>query len=1377
MTTPGSLTARLNDGQFRELPLRHTDVRTEITSFVARTTVEQVFANPFDRPIEAVYLFPLGHEAAVDDFELECNGRIVRGEIHPRDEAHRIYEEARVQGHSAALLDQQRPNVFLQRVANLMPSSVIRVRIRTVELLRYRYGVYEYLFPTVVGPRYTPGAGPDGEYASLEPERLGPGERSGHDIDIHVELHAGVPIADIVSPNHTVYVRQLSETTAGIDLAEISRIPNKDFVLRWDVSSEHPATALLTHRSAGEGFFTLLLQPRGQVEIEEAAPKEIVFVIDTSGSMDGTPIEMSKRFVTDALRTLGPNDRFNVVQFAGSSSVLFSDSVAGDSKSIGRAIEYIEQLRGHGGTELLGGLRKAVDTKPAAGQYRQIVFLTDGLIGNDDRVIGEVSKLPEQYRIFTVGLGESVNHHLLTRMAEVGHGASARIVAEADGWDALKEFREWVTRPYLTDIEIDWGGLPLGDLVPRQQRDLYSGQTLYLIGRYYGHARGEIVLRGYEGGSYWEQTVVVDLPEVDEANGVLASIWGRRRIGELMLAMQENGEEKTRWLVTDLAMRYRLMSPYTSFVAVDHSTVVNEDAGWVSVEQALPSIEVTRVETISGAETRERVVVTATSAVVDLSSAAMTTRFTDEFMRDLPVPGRFYQNVLTLAPGVQDAGGDGSPNVHGSRARSFRTVVDGIANVDLLTGQMMSQIQPNSIEEMEVIAAGAGVEFGRAQGGFTRILQTQGGNQFEGLVELGYRVPVGDGAGWNGSSRPGWQAGIQLSGPIVKNRLWYRLSHDGLDRDQPIDDTRSVTAVPTRASAHSDRITWQVSPRNKLTVDLAKERVSLDNVGLSSWIGPDSTRSVRSGGPRYVLSWIVPYSPKILVQASVAYQSSEFEVVPSRPGAANDCIASLAAEPDRTACLDLTAAVVSGPAHHEWEQDRSRLSVSGQSTIYAGRAIGATHQLELGFEVHDDRFDRTIVRGPTLIRGSDTDGSGRLTGRIADDPIGRDGARGTLWGVWAQDQLKPSQNLTLTLGLRADRYELEAVGYAPFDPNLPAEASARRAQNLLIAATNVSPALSVAWDPWMDGKSKFFLSAKRVHDELSPAVLLIEQEPLTRDVDLTRVTVDPERATGPQNVQIVDRDLEAPYLDEWTVGFERQIFTETSIRATLIAREYRDRLGFVDLNRTLLSPYWGEIVSIGNLHSARYRAFRLEWTRRQYRNWELQADYTYSVLEGDAQDLDLLVGDERSRFEVAPGYQAGDQRHFFRADATWITPWGIRLGGALRVGSGLPFSRVESSWRPVGETAVPVPRFVHPSGRRNDLRNPPTWTVDFRMARDFSAGRAVDIRVALEVFHLFGNDPYLVYNDARGSGQRIDGVDELTRFSRREVQLGVELRF
>ena len=584
-----------------ECPLKHTDVKAEISGFLSRVIVTQEFENPFKDKIEAVYTFPLPQNAAVDDMTMRVGDRTVRGRIKRREEARAIYTAARQAGNVASLLDQERPNIFTQSVANILPGERVTVTISYVETLKYEDGSYEFVFPMVVGPRYIPGtpaqAGSSNQGGGWSPDttqvpdasRITPpvaakGTRAGHDISIEVALDAGVEIDGIKSTLHEIDAERPTDHSAFVRLKNKAVIPNKDFILRYDVAGRGIEDAVLTHRSTardgGSGFFTMILQPPERVTVQDVTPKEIVFVLDTSGSMMGFPIEKAKESMKLALDGLYPQDTFNLITFAGDTSILFPEPVAATSENLKRAQEFLSSRRGAGGTEMMKAIRAALDPSDAQNHIRIVCFMTDGYVGNDMEIVSEVQKHPNA-RVFSFGIGSSVNRFLLDKMAEQGRGEVEYVTLSDDGSAAAKRFHERVRNPLLTDISIDWSGLPVTDIYPKRIPDLFSAKPVVLCGRYTGGARGVIKLKGKVSGREWTREIPVELPESESRRDVLATLWARTRIDDLM-SQDYNGIQNARSdvseAITELGLNYRLMTQFTSFVAVEEMTVTDGGA-------------------------------------------------------------------------------------------------------------------------------------------------------------------------------------------------------------------------------------------------------------------------------------------------------------------------------------------------------------------------------------------------------------------------------------------------------------------------------------------------------------------------------------------------------------------------------------------------------------------------------------------------------------------------------------------------------------------------------------------------------------------------------------------------------------------------------
>jgi Ca-activated chloride channel family protein len=583
--TQGALLVRDDTGEPKlECPLKHTDVRAEISGFIARTTVTQEFQNTSGAAIEAVYVFPLPHRAAVDGMDILVGSKAVKGVIKRREEARAIYEAARQSGKVAALLDQERPNIFTQSVANIMPKETVRVTITYVEYLKYEAGTYEWVFPMVIGPRYIPGQ-PAGtkigggwsvdtdqvpDASRITPLVAKPGTRAGHDISLAVKIDAGVPLQDLNVPTHAALIQRSGASMAEIKLRNEKEVPNKDFILRYDVAGKKIQDAVLTHRAGRGGFVTLMLQPPDKLNVQDVTPKEIVFVLDTSGSMQGFPIEKAKEAMRLAIDGLNPHDRFNLITFAGDTHVLFPAPLPATAENLSRAQSFLASRHGSGGTEMLKAIRTALAPPTESQRHVRIVcFMTDGYVGNEADIIGEIRKQAHA-RVFSFGIGSAVNRYLLDEMALAGRGEVEYVSLKDDGSAAARRFHERVRNPLLTDITIDWGGLPITDVLPARVADLFDAKPVFVTARYAAPARGTVKLRGNFAGSSVVREIDVNLPSTEPAHDVLATLWARTRVDTLQ------HQPEMRETITQLGLDYRIMTPFTSFVGVEE-TVVNID--------------------------------------------------------------------------------------------------------------------------------------------------------------------------------------------------------------------------------------------------------------------------------------------------------------------------------------------------------------------------------------------------------------------------------------------------------------------------------------------------------------------------------------------------------------------------------------------------------------------------------------------------------------------------------------------------------------------------------------------------------------------------------------------------------------------------------
>src|SRR5436190_6185148 len=438
--TQGSLFAVNKKGaELGACPLKNTAVHVDISGFIARVNVRQEFENSYTEAIEAVYTFPLSHNGAVDQMTMTIGDRVVRGKVLKREEARAAYEAAKSEGRAASLLDQERPNVFTQAVANIMPGEKVLIDISYVETLAYEDGSHEFVCPMTVAPRYIPGRVQ--EAAKIAPPVAETG--AGHDISIDVNLNAGVPVEEIRSMSHAVDQVNISPSNAKVALRGEKVIPNKDFILRYDVSGKRIEDAVLTHRGERGGFFTLVLQPPDKFSNEDRTPKEIVFVLDTSDSMSGFPIEKAKEAMKLSLEGLYPDDTFNLITFAGDTAILFNKPVPATPENMKKAQAFLASRSGGGGTEMMKAIKAALDPSDAQDHIRVVCFMTDGEVGNDNEIIAEVQRHPNA-RVFSFGIGSSVNRYLLDKIAEEGRDEAEYVFLNDDGSAAAKRFHERV---------------------------------------------------------------------------------------------------------------------------------------------------------------------------------------------------------------------------------------------------------------------------------------------------------------------------------------------------------------------------------------------------------------------------------------------------------------------------------------------------------------------------------------------------------------------------------------------------------------------------------------------------------------------------------------------------------------------------------------------------------------------------------------------------------------------------------------------------------------------------------------------------------------------------------------------------------------------
>jgi Ca-activated chloride channel homolog len=574
---PGQLTIIGKDGRAGVLcPLKGTKVNAVVSGFGARVTVVQTFTNPTKGAIEAVYTFPLPNDAAVDRMRMKVGSRIIEGEIKRREEAKTIYEDAKRQGQVASLLDQERPNIFTQSVANIMPGAEVQVEISYAQILKFEDGEFEFNYPMVVGPRYTANAPDPGK---ITPPVVPPIVRTGSTIDLTVSLDAGAPIQGMESVLHKVNVQRRGDSAATVTLQKKDEIPNKDFILRYKVATDTIQPAFVTHLDQDKGgFYTLILLPPKAPTAQQTAPKEVIFVMDQSGSQDGFPIEKSKELTLKLIKTLRPEDTFNVLGFSNQTYPLWPAARPNTPENLAEAEAFVKKMLAHGGTELEQAITQALTMAPDPRRLRIVTFNTDGFAGDERAILTSIQKHRQNTRVFTFGIGNGVNRYLIDSMSAEGRG-DAEYVTLAEGADAaVTRFVKRLETPVLTDVRVQYDGVQVEDMLPQGVPDVFAGKPIVICGRYSQAGAGKVTISGKLGTQPWSKTIDVQYDARADAPA-LPSLWARRQVDALtrtnyMSRYQDSSQAKNlNEQITKLALDYGLMTEFTSFVAVEKKVV------------------------------------------------------------------------------------------------------------------------------------------------------------------------------------------------------------------------------------------------------------------------------------------------------------------------------------------------------------------------------------------------------------------------------------------------------------------------------------------------------------------------------------------------------------------------------------------------------------------------------------------------------------------------------------------------------------------------------------------------------------------------------------------------------------------------------------
>jgi Ca-activated chloride channel family protein len=577
----GSLLFRTETpGRFVTAPVQSTEVEIEVRGLVVEAVARQRFSNPSDEWMEGVYVFPLPQNAGVHAMRLEVGDRIIEGQIKEREAARKVFQKAKSEGRKASLVEQERPNIFTTSVANIGPGEEVSVHISYQQVLEYDSGRFELRFPMVVGPRYIPGAanstssegtgwafGTDqvADASRVTPPVLHPDRGPINPVSLTVTLDPGLPLERLHCPSQAAQISKMPDDVHRIVLDQVPA--DRDFVLEWaPARGSEPRAAIFTEELDGAFYVLAMLIPPDDAFTETVRlPREVIFVIDTSGSMGGTSIIQAREALMLALEQLAPEDYFNIIEFDSSFTRLQRESVPAMPAAVHEAIDWVSGLQADGGTEMMGPLSAALEDTEERTPLRQVVFITDGCIGNEDALFAAIRQELDRSRLFTVGIGSAPNSHFMERAASVGRGDFTHIGTPSEVSMRMGEFLAKLENPVLADIELQWPD-PDAETWPERVPDLYAGRPVVVTARL-GTIHGELAATGVRADRSWEARTPLSVGAV---RGGVNRLWARRKIASIMDQLSRGvPENEVRLQVVELSLAHRLVSRYTSLVAVD----------------------------------------------------------------------------------------------------------------------------------------------------------------------------------------------------------------------------------------------------------------------------------------------------------------------------------------------------------------------------------------------------------------------------------------------------------------------------------------------------------------------------------------------------------------------------------------------------------------------------------------------------------------------------------------------------------------------------------------------------------------------------------------------------------------------------------------
>lgn len=580
-----------DDPGLDRLPLKSTEVEATAAGVIADVVVRQTYKNEGQRPIEAQYVFPGSIRAAVYGLTLHVGERVIEAQVREKQQAKAEYTQAKKEGKSAALLEQHRPNVFQMNVANILPGDEIQVELRYTELLVPTDGTYQFVYPTVVGPRYSnqPATTAPAAERWIANPYLHQNQEPTSAFRLKFAVNSGIPLQDVASPSHEVDVNFEGPNRAVVNLTSTGQNENnRDFILNYRLAGQQIESGLLLYEGEKENFFLAMVEPPKEVKPEQIPPREYLFVLDVSGSMHGFPLDTAKTLLRDLIDRLNPSDSFNVLLFSGANELWSERSLPANPANVRKALDFIDAPQGGGGTELLPALKEALAIPADEQRSRSVVVVTDGYVAVETESFELIRKNLGRANLFAFGIGSSVNRFLIEGMAKAGLGEPFIVTKPDQAAAEAERFRRYIEAPVLTHLQAEFNGFEAYDVQPASLPDLFAQRPVILFGKWKSGKSGRLTLAGSTGAGPFRKTFDLSQAQPRPDNAALRYLWARSRLADLADYEKVEGNSERVREITTLGLTYNLLTSHTSFVAVD-TRARNADPGRQStVKQPLP---------------------------------------------------------------------------------------------------------------------------------------------------------------------------------------------------------------------------------------------------------------------------------------------------------------------------------------------------------------------------------------------------------------------------------------------------------------------------------------------------------------------------------------------------------------------------------------------------------------------------------------------------------------------------------------------------------------------------------------------------------------------------------------------------------------------